>query len=126
MKMRFDRFLDGTGQVVPIISSRKATGEIRKRHAVRVFGVAHVDVNGVEHGGVPVSVHELLDAQASLLQDAVDRGQWQVLFGMRHGDFARLGGMLELVMRTHHVYQLPAIGFHALDDVGAFHGIIVV
>ena len=125
MEVRFDGLLNRGRQVAPFIGRRKAARKIGKRHAVRVFGIAHVDINGIEHGGFPVSIHALLGAQPSLFQEAVERGQRQVFFWMRHGDFAKLGGMLELVMRTHNVYQKPAIRFQPLDDVAAFHALML-
>lgn len=50
MEMRFDSLLDSAGQIAPFISCGKAAWKIWKRHAVRVFGIAHVNINGIEHG----------------------------------------------------------------------------
>jgi len=38
-----------------------------------------------------------------------------------HRHLARLGGVLELVVRAHHVHQIPTVGFELFEDIGAFH-----
>ena len=64
-------------------------------------------------------------SQARLLQYAAHRWQRQIFFGVGHRHLARLGGVLELVVRAHHVQQIPTVGFELFDDVGAFHGEIL-
>lgn len=58
--------------------------------------------------------------QTRLLQYAAHRWQRQIFFGVGHRHFARLGGVLELVVRAHHVHQIPTVGLELFEDVGAF------
>ena len=60
-------------------------------------------------------------SQAGLLEDGALSRHRQVLLGMRHRDLAKLGGVLELMMGTHGMNQVPAIGFQLLEEVCAVH-----
>ena len=64
-------------------------------------------------------------SQARLLQYAAHRWQRQIFFGVGHRHLARLGGVLELVVRAHYMHQIPTVGFELFDDVGAFHRFIL-
>ena len=60
-----------------------------------------------------------------MLENAAGCGQRQIFLGVGHRDLARLARVFELVVRAHHVHQIPAVGLDSLDDVPAFHGLIL-
>jgi len=47
----------GVGQVLPLVSRSKATGEVGDRHAVGMLDVANVDIYGIEHSRLLTSSH---------------------------------------------------------------------
>ena len=56
-----------------------------------------------------------------MLQHAAHRRQRQVFFWVGHSYLSGLGGVLGLVVRAHHVHQIPTIGCESLDAISAFH-----
>ena len=84
---------------------------------MRMCRIAKVNIDGIQHEQLLVC----RGSQACLLQDASNRWQRQVFFWMRHCHLARLGGVFELVVRAHHMHQIPAICLDLLDEGSAFH-----
>jgi hypothetical protein len=66
--------------------------------------------------------HDLLLFPTRLLLDAVQRTGGNVAVRVLDRHQARLGRMLELVMRAFDPRQKPAIGFELLDYLFAVHG----
>lgn len=61
--------------------------------------------------------------QAGLLENAVLRGQRQILLRMRYRHLAGLGGVLELLMRANRMHQAPAVGLESFDEGCAVHAV---
>lgn len=115
-KVCFNGFLNHCWNIFPLVSRRVATRKVWKGNAMRSFGITWVDINRVQHAELPTGL-----SQARLIEDALYSVLGQVFFWVRHCDFARLDGMLKLVMRSHDVHQKPAVRLDFLDDVFAIH-----
>jgi hypothetical protein len=57
----------------------------------------------------------LLILEPSLFQYVAGGWQWQILCGMRYGDFPWFAGVFELMVRTYNVNQVPAVSGNEFD-----------
>src|SRR5690606_32020373 len=97
VKVGFDGLLSSARQVLDLIGSSMAAGEVREDGTIgATFLLVYVD--RVEHFVLLSDPARLF--QAGMLHDAAQCWCRDILLGMRHRDFAGLGGVLELVMRS--------------------------
>lgn len=118
LHMQLNGFTCHSVGVDHVISMRNTSGKIGDDHAKPLDTFFAVDVDRIIHfrnlfAGRPFP--------ACLLEDRFQRRGGQILLRMRHGDFARLVGMLELVVAANDFDLAPTVCTKAFDDVAAAH-----
>src|ERR1700722_17091243 len=101
-------------RLIQCIAHRKATWQIGHHDAVRVFGIARLNCNGISHNLATLP-------QTSLLSNRSHQAFAEILLRMRNRNSARLRRMHELVVAAASSLKLPAIRLQELDQLATLH-----